>query len=126
MSFTFDPQAAAAMSTVAKAAPAVAASTPRTVASDDDEMPWEQEDWIPATKSGKQKSPNQIRNEFQKYLDTCGRTQAAVLSEIHVSAPSFRKFMVSPCTVRLFLFCCGVLFLRSLYCSHLFFFSSSQ
>ena len=75
-------------------------TTPRTVADDmdddDDEevcMPWEKEDWVPTTASGKQKTPNQVRNEFQRYLDNCGRTQGSVLEEIRINNNSFRKFM---------------------------------
>jgi len=54
-------------------------------------MPWEEEDWVPTLSNGKQKSPNMIRNEFRKYLDTCGRTQTAVLKEIDVNSKSFRS-----------------------------------
>ena len=32
---------------------------------DDTVMPWEEDGWVPRTASGKQKSPNQIRNELQ-------------------------------------------------------------
>jgi hypothetical protein len=83
-----------------------AATTPRTVASIDDDSnnnsdeesghdatPWEDHDWVPMTTGGKQKTPNQIRNEFQKYLDQCGRTQTAVLAEIGINNNSFRRFM---------------------------------
>ncbi|CAB9504206.1 expressed unknown protein [Seminavis robusta] len=78
---------------------AAKATTPRTVASDNDSdqgeeaMPWEDCDWVPMMSSGKQKTPNQIRGEFQRYLDTCGRTTKDVLEEIGVSSRSFYKFM---------------------------------
>jgi hypothetical protein len=38
---------------------------------DDDESgkPWEEDDFIPVTNTGKQKTPNVIRGEFQRYLD---------------------------------------------------------
>ena len=84
----------------AAAAAKAESTTPRTVADDididDDEdvcMPWEEENWVPTTASGKQKTPNQIRNEFQRYLDSCGRTQGSVLEEIRINNNSFRKFM---------------------------------
>eukprot|EP00545_Synedropsis_sp_CCMP1620_P003307 CAMPEP_0119005546 /NCGR_PEP_ID=MMETSP1176-20130426/1790_1 /TAXON_ID=265551 /ORGANISM="Synedropsis recta cf, Strain CCMP1620" /LENGTH=262 /DNA_ID=CAMNT_0006957373 /DNA_START=133 /DNA_END=921 /DNA_ORIENTATION=+ len=56
-------------------------------------MPWEEEDYIPRTKSGKQKSPNMIRNQFQKYLDASSRTQTSILLEMHINNNSFRRFM---------------------------------
>lgn len=58
-------------------------------------MPWEVENYIPLTKSGKQKTPNMIRNQFQKYLDENKkvRTQTSILEEIGVNSNSFRKFM---------------------------------
>lgn len=72
-------------------------STPRTVASLEDEeeevMPWEEYDFIPTTASGKQKTPNMIRNELQRYIDTSGRTQKDILEEMGVNSNSFRRFM---------------------------------
>jgi hypothetical protein len=56
-------------------------------------MPWEDVDFVPETKSGKQKSPNMIRNELQRYIDTSGRTQTAILQEMEVNNNSFRRFM---------------------------------
>jgi hypothetical protein len=84
-----------------------AATTPRTVASIDDDNDsdeeiiddWEDPQWVPTTSGGKQKTPKQIRNEFQKYLDQCGRTQKDVLAEIGIGANSFRKFM-NPATYK--------------------------
>ena len=38
---------------------------------DKDLMPWESDDWIPIEKSGKQKTPNKIRGELQRYIDAC-------------------------------------------------------
>ena len=105
---------ASASGTIASSAPSAARSStapeasltapPTLIASlddgdddDDDDceegMPWEDSDWVPTTKSGKQKSPNMIRNELQRYLDSCGRTQKDVLTELNVSSNSFRKFM---------------------------------
>ena len=64
---------------------------------DDVEMPWEQEDWVPRTKSGKQKTPNVIRNELQRYIDECKANntsnQTAIIAEMSVNNNSFRRFM---------------------------------
>ena len=71
-------------------------STAPTVGSlDDDEGAyWEDSDWIPVLKSGKQRSPNMIRNELQRYLDkTAGLTQTALCRELGVNGNSFSKFM---------------------------------
>ncbi|KAL7442217.1 hypothetical protein ACHAXM_008232 [Skeletonema potamos] len=38
---------------------------------DDEPKPWEEEGWVPRTKAGKQKSPNVIRGELQRYIDKC-------------------------------------------------------
>ena len=38
---------------------------------DDDLMPWERDGWVPLEKSGKQKTPNKIRGELQRYIDSC-------------------------------------------------------
>ncbi|GKY92535.1 hypothetical protein MPSEU_000223800 [Mayamaea pseudoterrestris] len=54
---------------------------------------WNDDDWVPVNKNGTQRSPNQIRNEFQRYLDKCGMTQTTILSRIGVNSNSFRKFM---------------------------------
>ena len=58
---------------------------------------WEDEDWVPTMKSGKQRTPNQIRNELQKFIDTCKATktctQGSIVQEMGVSNNSFRKFM---------------------------------
>lgn len=61
-------------------------------------MPWEVDDyWIPRQKSGKQKSPNMIRNELQRYIDKCKAngtsTQTAILEDMGVNNNSFRRFM---------------------------------
>ena len=49
--------------------------------------------WFPRTKSGKQRTPNQIRNELQKYIDTSNKTQSEVMSQLGVNSGSFYKFM---------------------------------
>ena len=38
---------------------------------DENLMPWEREGWRPLEKSGKQKTPNKIRGELQRYIDAC-------------------------------------------------------
>lgn len=60
---------------------------------EDNPMPWEEDDYIPCTKSGTQKTPNMIRNQFQKYLDNTSCTQTSILEEIGVHTSSFRRFM---------------------------------
>lgn len=68
-----------------------------------DAMPWEQEGWVPLTKSGKQKSPSQIRNELQRYIDQCKvdgtSNQTRIIEQMGVNSNSFRKFM-DPSTYR--------------------------
>ena len=52
---------------------------------------------VPLTKSGKQKSPNQIRNELQRYIDECRANgtsnQTRIIEQMGVNSNSFRKFM---------------------------------
>eukprot|EP00985_Skeletonema_marinoi_P032278 scaffold39087_cov174-Skeletonema_marinoi.AAC.5 len=59
--------------------------------------PWEEDGWVPLTKSGKQKSPNQIRNELQRYIDQCKANgtsnQTRIIEQMGVNPNSFRKFM---------------------------------
>jgi len=54
---------------------------------------WQQEEWIPMTNSGKQRTPNMIRNELQRYIDTNNTTQSSVIQQLGVNNNSFRKFM---------------------------------
>lgn len=57
---------------------------------------YEEPDWIPVMpKSGKQRSPNQIRNELQRYIDkTPGVTQTSLARDVlDVSGNSMSKFM---------------------------------
>ena len=56
-------------------------------------MPWEMEGFVPRTASGKQKSPNAIRNELQRYIDNSSETQTAIVDRMGVNSNSFRKFM---------------------------------
>jgi hypothetical protein len=60
-------------------------------------MVWERDGWVPCTKSGKQKSPNVIRNELQRYIDQCKATgtstQTEIVSRMGVNNNSFRRFM---------------------------------
>ena len=64
----------------------------------DPEMPWEAEGFVPLTRTGKQKSPNVIRGELQRYMDHAkqheGITQTFVIEEqLQVSSNSFYRFM---------------------------------
>mmetsp|Transcript_16522 Transcript_16522/g.24726 ORF Transcript_16522/g.24726 Transcript_16522/m.24726 type:complete len:218 (-) Transcript_16522:423-1076(-) len=60
-------------------------------------MPWEDDLFVPRTKSGKQKSPNMIRNELQCYIDQCksdrSDTQTGIIQRMGVNNKSFRNFM---------------------------------
>jgi len=74
------------------------ASAKETKSDDDDVMkPWDMEGFKPMTKSGKQKSPNMIRNELQKYIDACKAngtsTQTKIIERMGVNNNSFRRFM---------------------------------
>jgi len=55
-------------------------------------MPWEEEHFVPVTKAGKQKSPNVIRSELQKYIDG-SRTQTNIIDEMGVNNNTFRRYM---------------------------------
>ena len=59
----------------AAANPPYAAATSYSDSDDDSVsvamMPWDDPDWIPLEKSGKQKTPNKIRGELQRYIDAC-------------------------------------------------------
>ncbi|KAL7539286.1 hypothetical protein ACHAXR_012569 [Thalassiosira sp. AJA248-18] len=65
--------------------------------SDDEIMPWETDNWVPTTKSGKQKTPNMVRNELQRYIDQCKAdgtsNQTCVIETMGVNTNTFRKFM---------------------------------
>jgi hypothetical protein len=68
---------------------------------DDDEQqqpkPWEEEGWVPRTAAGKQKSPNVIRGELQRFIDKCKvdgtMTQTKIIEQMGVNNNSFRRFM---------------------------------
>jgi len=63
---------------------------------DDDDEPfkyWMEYGWVPRTKSGKQRTPNMIRNELQKYIDASTETQTAIVAKMGVHSNSFRNFM---------------------------------
>jgi len=93
----------AAIDPAAPAKAAAAIATPRTapLGDDDDQdgdrearRPWEEEeDWVPRTKSGKQKSPNQIRGELQRHIDASPETQTAIVARMGVNNNTFRRFM---------------------------------
>mmetsp|Transcript_18260 Transcript_18260/g.52231 ORF Transcript_18260/g.52231 Transcript_18260/m.52231 type:complete len:309 (-) Transcript_18260:120-1046(-) len=58
-----------------------------------DPKPWDQDGWVPRTASGKQKSPNVIRGELQRYIDASPLTQTAIIRKMGVNNNSFRRFM---------------------------------
>ena len=64
-----------------------------TVATEPEEPYWEEEGWVPLMKNGKQRTPNQIRNEMQKYIDNSDQSAASILQELGVTPSSFYKFM---------------------------------
>ena len=76
---------------------ATVASSDDDESDDDDDIEdryWEDDDWVPVMKSGKQRSPNQIRNELQKYIDNSTETQTSIVqNRLNLSYNSFRKFM---------------------------------
>ena len=49
--------------------------------------------YAPTSKSGKQKSPNEIRTEIRKYLASSGSTQTKFLGQIRINSNSYGKFM---------------------------------
>ena len=86
--------------TANKANVASTASTANAVLnlSDDEEMmPWEEDGWVPCSKTGKQHTPNMIRNQLQRYIDECKAnrtsTQTEIISKMGVNNNSFRRFM---------------------------------
>lgn len=71
---------------------------PKVDEDDDNEpKPWEEEGWVPRTKAGKQKSPNVIRGELQRYIDKCKAdgtmTQTKIIEKMGVNNNTFRRFM---------------------------------
>jgi len=71
---------------------------PKVDEDDDDEpKPWEMEGWVPRTKNGKQKSPNVIRGELQRYIDKCKAdgtmTQTKIIETMGVNNNTYRRFM---------------------------------
>jgi hypothetical protein len=61
---------------------------------DDDTMPWERDGWVPRMKSGKQKTPNVIRGELQRYIDQCkadgSATQTRIIETMGINNNTFR------------------------------------
>ena len=55
---------------------------------DDNLKPWEEEDFVPRTSSGKQKSPNQIRGELQRLIDSSSKTQTSFMEKMGVNSQS--------------------------------------
>ena len=67
----------------------------------DDGMPWDDDNWVPRNKSGRQTSPNQIRGELQRYIDANSLTKSKLMKEMGVTGPAFYKFMnVGFCKLR--------------------------
>ena len=64
---------------------------------DNESKPWEEEGWVPMTTTGKQKSPNVIRGELQRYIDKCKAdgtmTQTKIIEKMGVNNNTFRRFM---------------------------------
>ena len=64
---------------------------------DESAMPWERDGWVPRSQSGKQKTPNMIRGELQRYIDECKAngtsTQTSIIDRMGVNSGSFRRFM---------------------------------
>jgi hypothetical protein len=57
-------------------------------------MPWEQDDFVPRTSSGRQRSPNNIRNQLQRYyMDGSSETETAIIERMGVSYDDFYAFM---------------------------------
>ena len=69
------------------------ASFPTAAAAAADLKPWEEDGWVPRTASGKQKSPNVIRGELQRHIDSSPLTQTAIIQKMGVNNNSFRRFM---------------------------------
>lgn len=81
---------------VAKVAAASAGAASAGLSNENAQLkPWEEDGWLPMTKSGKQKSPNQIRNELQKYIDQCkadgSSTQTKIIERMGVNSNTFRS-----------------------------------
>jgi hypothetical protein len=54
----------------------------------------EEEDFVPRTSTGKQKSPNQIRNELQRYIDASNEIQTFIVNNrLGLNYIPFSKFM---------------------------------
>jgi len=81
----------------ARASFETAATSPASDDEEDEDPYWEDPEWIPVAKSGKQRTPNQIRSELSKYIDArkrdSGVTQGSILEEMGVNSNSFRRFM---------------------------------
>ena len=76
-------------------------SVSSSIGDDADDMPWDDDNWVPRNKSGRQMSPNQIRGELQRYIDANSLTKSKLMKEIGVTAPAFYKFMnVGFCKLR--------------------------
>jgi hypothetical protein len=97
------PQAVVAKSTTTYATAAKSSTTSYTTSptayagsddDDDDTMTWERDGWVPRMKSGKQKTPNVIRGELQRYIDQCkadgSATQTRIIETMGINNNTFR------------------------------------
>jgi len=62
-------------------------------AEEEEEFPEDDEDWVPTSSNGKQKSPNAIRSEITRFLATGAMTQTAFLKDIGCNSNSYGRFM---------------------------------
>ncbi|KAL7548284.1 hypothetical protein ACHAWF_011573 [Thalassiosira exigua] len=100
--------AASAAPSAAAAASSAASSTTAGTKRNENSIPvqataypgprlWEEEGWVPMTSTGKQKTPNVIRGELQRYIDQCKAdgtsTQTAIIQKMGVNNNTFRRFM---------------------------------
>jgi len=77
-------------------APAKNNSSSGSETDNDEQKPWERDGWVPM-RGSKQKSPNMIRSELQKYIDECKAagtmTQTRIIEKMGVNNNTFRRFM---------------------------------
>ena len=95
-----DPSPKSVADLVTNAIAAAAAGKPKVAEDEDDDdetKPWEEEGWVPRTKNGKQKTPNVIRGELQRYIDKCKQdgtmTQTKIIEKMGVNNNTFRRYM---------------------------------
>lgn len=95
------PNTSATATTGAQKNDRLSTATVGTVASQEDDdnvdaLPdWEEDGWVPTMTNGKQKTPNRIRGELQRYIDESSETQTAIINRMRVNGNTFRRFMNS-------------------------------